>query len=67
MTASLPVRVSTQFLAGLSGLDSSTLASVLLAGAGSAAGHALGDADPSFGVLGAVLGAVLGFGLYKKV
>ena len=51
----------------LRGVEPSTLASVILAGAGSAAGHVLSDSDPAFSAIGAVLGAVLGFGLFPKV
>jgi len=50
----------------LRGVEPSTLASVILAGAGSAAGHVLSDSDPAFSAIGAVLGAVLGFGLFAK-
>jgi hypothetical protein len=60
------IRGGRQFAtAALKGMEPSTLASVILAGAGSAAGHLLSDSDPAFGAIGAVLGAVLGFCLFK--
>ena len=50
----------------MAGLDPSTLASLVLAGVGSAAGHVLSDQDPWFGATGAVFGAALGFLAFRK-